>query len=360
MYLFCTYLSTVYKNKLILIIYYGNVYIKETTIYRSMETLINIEELVAYHNETNDYVKKKKIDKFFNVIVENVLMNKPDNILTYLYNNIHSFLLNKIFIIGPPFLKITSTLATTIANKFDYYHISITPLIMAYLNSNGESTEDQTDSVLINDDLVCSIMKSTLDNLDAKKKGGYVVEGFPRNNIQTLDCYRWFPTYIIVLYASEQYIYKKYEEENNVTIFSNVPGIRNVKEETEEHMRTFLDEEEEEEPLQVFEVNEIDPSPFREKIQLYERNVSGLIDLVETNNIINLHEYSSNEEVIAYVTEMVAASKDKWKCLFGEDNEKEKESQREETTNTEEPQKEKEKETDNEKRENNDSAYYNL
>ncbi|EUT86124.1 hypothetical protein PFAG_02583 [Plasmodium falciparum Santa Lucia] len=108
-----------------------------------METLLHSEILKKYKEETNEYIKKKNVEKLFDIILKNVLINKPDNIYLYIYNNIYSFLLNKIFIMGPPVLKITSMLSSHISEFFNYYHISLPILIQQYKLNKGESSNNK-------------------------------------------------------------------------------------------------------------------------------------------------------------------------------------------------------------------------
>ncbi|CRG96869.1 adenylate kinase-like protein 2, putative [Plasmodium gallinaceum] len=266
-----------------------------------METLLDSETLKKFEEETNEYIRKKKVKKLFDIILKNVLINKPENIYFYIYSNIYSFLLNKIFIIGPPLLKITSVLSSSISKTFDYYHISISELIKSHISYDINNIEENSiNKKLINDDLVSSIIKTTLSNLDAKKKRGYVVEGFPSTNIQANNCLQYLPSHVIVLFADEEYIYEKYEEENDTKIFSNIHN--NI-----------------EENVELFEVKEVDPSPLKDKVKVYLRNVSGVLEVLENNKeVINLRDYNERD-LIDYVTNLVTQNKDEWNSVL-EDN----------------------------------------
>lgn len=281
-----------------------------------MNTLIDKNRVEKYKKQIRIYLKRKKIEKLFDMMVKGVLLNKPDNVMIYLYKNMYSFLLNKIFIIGPPFLKINSKLSASLAKIFDYYHISINSLIKAYINENGEEfEEDKEDTVLINDDLVCSIMKSTLENLNAKEKTGYIVEGFPRNNIQADMCLKLMPTHTIIIQATEGYICKKYEEENNVTLFTGKHRMLNLeKENNKTSTNPYVGRRYE--LLTVFEVKEVDPTPLKEKIQLYQRNITGLLNMMKTSTVITLEHFRNDDEVIQYVVDVVCKNKDEWRTLL--------------------------------------------
>ncbi|CRG99533.1 adenylate kinase-like protein 2, putative [Plasmodium relictum] len=267
-----------------------------------METLLDSETLKKYEEETNEYIRKKKVEKLFDVILKNVLINKPENIYLYIYNNIYSFLLNKIFIIGPPLIKITSILSSSISKTFNYYHISISELIKSHISFDINNIEEySTNKKLINDDLVSSIIKNTLSNLDAKKKRGYVVEGFPSTNLQANNCLQYLPSHVIVLYADEEYIYEKYEEENDIKIFSN--------------MHNSI-----EESCELFEVKEVDPTPLKDKVKIYLRNISGVLEVLENNKeVINLRDYNERN-LIDHVTNLIIQNKDEWNSVLEDDS----------------------------------------
>lgn len=114
-----------------------------------METLLDSETLKKYEEETNEYINKKNVEKLFDIIAKNVLINKPDNVYLYIYNNIYSFLLNKIFIIGPPSLKITSTISSSIANSFDYYHLDVSHLVNSYISSKENDIQDKQSNQIL-------------------------------------------------------------------------------------------------------------------------------------------------------------------------------------------------------------------
>ncbi|ETB60059.1 hypothetical protein, variant [Plasmodium yoelii 17X] len=240
-----------------------------------METLLDSETLKKYEEETNEYINKKNVEKLFDIIAKNVLINKPDNVYLYIYNNIYSFLLNKIFIIGPPSLKITSTISSSIANSFDYYHLDVSHLVSSYISSKENDTQDkQSNQILINDDIICSAVKTHINNLDAKKKRGYVIQDFPKTNLQANSCLQYLPSHVFVLIADEEYIYKKYEEENNVKIILDTNN-------------QIYDEQ-----SNLFEIKEISTHPLEEKVKEYLRCIPGVLEVIGNNkNVINLRDF---------------------------------------------------------------------
>ncbi|SBT87974.1 adenylate kinase-like protein 2, putative [Plasmodium malariae] len=265
-----------------------------------METLLDCETLKKYEEETNEYIRKKNVEKLFDVILKNVLMNKPENVYLYIYKNIYSFLLNKIFIMGPPLLKITSTVSSSIANSFSYYHLNTPDLIKSHISSNTNNTNDDDQNLpnkkLIRDDLVCSIVKSNINSLDAKQKRGYVIEGFPNTNVQANECLQYLPSHVFILYADEEYIYEKYEEENNTNIFSNVNNLA------------------EDEYAELFEMKEKDTNEIKDEVNVYLRNVSGVLKVLGNNKkAINLKEYNEKSLIDHIMNE------NNWNSVLGDD-----------------------------------------
>ncbi|ANQ07477.1 Adenylate kinase [Plasmodium coatneyi] len=264
-----------------------------------METLLDSETLKNYEKETNEYIRKKKVEKLFDVILKNVLVNKPENVYLYIYKNIYSFLLNKIFVIGPPLLKITPTLCSAIASCFSYYHLSASHMIESYtFGEVADAAESSTSKKLVSDDLICSIVKSNINQLNAKQKRGYVVEGFPSTNLQADSCLRHLPSYVFVLYADEEYIYEKYEQENNVKISSDM------------NSQTY------DENTQLFEVAEFNTNPLKDEVKVYLRNISGVMTVLgDRKEVLNLREYDENG-LIEHVMNTIGQTKDEWNCVF--------------------------------------------
>lgn len=301
------------------------------------------ETLKQYEKETDEYIKKKKIDKLFDVIIKNVLINKPENIYLYIYDNIYSFLLNKIFIIGPPLLKITSALSAKIATTFNYDYISTYHLVNLYISKNESSNkekkeEEEYNKVIVNDELLSYLVKNAIESINSKEKRGYVVDGYPRNNLQAQKCIHFVPSHVIILYAEENYIYKKYEEENNFQIFSKTPqnnsliGIETYtdtytdtnikskkKEDTSEDDNTKLEDV----SPPAFEVKKIDPKPLKDKVKAYCRNITGIMGVFEslkdTKKVFNLAEVTE-QVLIQNVKNIIEKDKDKWSCLLDELN----------------------------------------
>lgn len=297
------------------------------------------ETLKQYEEETNEYIKKKKIDKLFDVILKNVLMNKPENIYMYIYNNIYSFLLNKIFIIGPPLLKITSTLSAKIATTFNYDYISTYHLVNLYISENESSNkekkeEEEYNKVIVNDALLSYLVKNAIESVNSKEKRGYVVDGYPRNNLQAQKCIHFVPSHVIILYAEENYIYKKYEEENNFHIFSKKPqntsliGIETYADiYTDPNKKSKKNEgtsEDNNAKLEyvsppVFEVKKIDPKPLRDKVKAYCRNITGILGVFEAlkdkKKVFNLAEVTE-QMLIQNVESIIEKDKDKWSGLL--------------------------------------------
>ncbi|CAD2103266.1 hypothetical protein YYG_02860 [Plasmodium vinckei petteri] len=267
-----------------------------------METLLDSETLKKYEDETNEYINKKNVEKLFDIIAKNVLINKPDNVYLYIYNNIYSFLLNKIFIIGPPSLKITSTISSAIATSFGYYHFNASHLVNSYISSNENDTQDtQSNQILINDDIICSAVKKHITNLDAKQKRGYVVEDFPKTNLQANSCLQYLPSHVFILIADEEYIYEKYEEENNIKIILDSNN-------------QVYDEQ-----SNLFEIKEIDTNPLKEKVKEYLRSIPGVLEVMGNNKkVINLRDVDE-KDVIDQIMSMVAKNKDEWDSLFSDD-----------------------------------------
>ncbi|SOV22689.1 adenylate kinase-like protein 2 [Plasmodium sp. DRC-Itaito] len=262
-----------------------------------METLLNSEILKKYKEETNEYIKKKNVDKLFDIILKNVLINKPDNIYLYIYNNIYSFLLNKIFIIGPPILKITSFLSSHISEFFNYYHISVPMLIEQYELKQNERLNNK---IIVNDEVISSILKDKINNLDSKKKRGYIVEGYPNNNLQAYNCLKYFPSHVFVLYADEEYIYKKYEEENDIAIFSNT-------------------QKKEYEINELYEIKDLNVKPLKDQVLSYIRNISDILTILGSNkNVLNLHDFNE-QMLIDHVKNEIAKNKDEWDSTLNED-----------------------------------------
>ncbi|VWU50404.1 adenylate kinase-like protein 2 [Hepatocystis sp. ex Piliocolobus tephrosceles] len=264
-----------------------------------METLLDSEMLKQYDDETNEYIRKKNIQKLFNVIVKNVLLNKPENVYLYIYKNIYSFLLNKIYIYGPPLLKITSTVSSTIANTFDYYHLNSSNIIQEYCSSGINDVEDNsTDKKIISEDLISFVIQKKIDELDAKKKRGYVIEGFPSTNLQALSCLHQLPTHVFVLYTDKEYIYKKYEEETG-----NKLSIETTKDDFENH-------------TELFESKEINVNHIKDQVKTYLRNISGVLEVLGDNKkVINLKSYDE-KKLIDYVMDLVSQNKNEWDSLF--------------------------------------------
>ncbi|SBS82358.1 adenylate kinase-like protein 2, putative [Plasmodium ovale] len=265
-----------------------------------METLLDSETLKKYEEETNEYIRKKNVEKLFDIILKNVLINKPENVYLYIYSNIYSFLLNKIFILGPPLLKITSTICSSIANSFDYYHINASLLVDAHILGDTNNIDgDLPNKKLVSDDLICSIIKSSLNKLDAKQKRGYVVEGFPSTDIQANSCVQYLPSHVFVLFADEEYIYEKYEEENNIKILSD------------------SNDQDYDERLELFETKEVDTNTLKDKVKVYLRNLSGVFEVLgETKQVLNLRDYDE-KKLINH--NLVSQNKDEWKSVLGED-----------------------------------------
>ncbi|VEV56142.1 adenylate kinase-like protein 2, putative [Plasmodium vinckei vinckei] len=264
-----------------------------------METLLDSETLKKYEEETNEYINKKNIEKLFDIIAKNVLINKPDNVYLYIYNNIYSFLLNKIFIIGPPSLKITSTISSAIATSFDYYHFNASDLVNSYISNNENDT--QSNQILINDNIICSTVKNHITSLDAKQKRGYVVEDFPKTNLQANSCLQYLPSHVFILIADEEYIYEKYEEENNIKIILDSNN-------------QVYDEQ-----SNLFEIKEIDTHPFKEKVKEYLRSIPGVLEVIGNNKkVINLRDVDE-KNVVDQIMSMVAKNNDEWDSVFSDD-----------------------------------------
>ncbi|GAW80384.1 adenylate kinase-like protein 2 [Plasmodium gonderi] len=262
-----------------------------------METLLDSETLKNYEKETNEYIRKKKVEKLFDVILKNVLINKPENVYLYIYKNIYSFLLNKIFIIGPPLLKITPTLCSAISSCFSYYHLSISHMIESYMPL--ETTNDVENSPrkkLASDDLICSIVKRNINNLNAKQRRGFVVEGFPSTNLQAHSCLQHLPSYIFVLYADEEYIYEQYEKESRIKICSDMNN------------QTY------DENSELFEMAEIDTHPLKDEVKVYLRNISGVLSVLgDRKEVLNLRDYDENGLI---EHNKIGQTKDEWNCVF--------------------------------------------
>ncbi|SOV76603.1 adenylate kinase-like protein 2 [Plasmodium sp. gorilla clade G3] len=262
-----------------------------------METLLHSEILKKYKEETNEYIKKKNVEKLFDIILKNVLINKPDNIYLYIYNNIYSFLLNKIFIIGPPILKITSLLSSHISEFFNYYHISVPVLIEQYKLNKGESLNNK---IIVNDEIISSILKENINNLDSKKKRGYIVEGYPNNNLQAYSCLKYLPSHVFVLYADEEYIYKKYEEENDITIFSNT-------------------QKKDYDINEPYEIKDINVKPLKDQVLSYIRNISDVLTILGTNKTVLKLQDFNDQMLIDHVKNEVSKNKDEWDSTLNDD-----------------------------------------
>ncbi|SBS84118.1 adenylate kinase-like protein 2, putative [Plasmodium malariae] len=156
-------------------------------------------------------------------------------------------------------------------------------------------------SLEIRDDLVCSIVKSNINSLDAKQKRGYVIEGFPNTNVQANECLQYLPSHVFILYADEEYIYEKYEEENNTNIFSNVNNLA------------------EDEYAELFEMKEKDTNEIKDEVNVYLRNVSGVLKVLGNNKkAINLKEYNE-KSLIDHIMNLVRQNENNWNSVLGDD-----------------------------------------
>lgn len=135
-----------------------------------------------------DYLREKRVPELFELLMSQVLANKPESPYMFLRTFLEKPLTPKIIIAGPPAAGKGSQCEKIVA-AFGVVHISTGDLLRAEVKAqteNGKKADEyMRNGQLVPDDLIIGMVRDRLDQPDVRERG-WLLDGFPRTAFQAV------------------------------------------------------------------------------------------------------------------------------------------------------------------------------
>lgn len=147
---------------------------------------MNKYEKENYVMETEDYLEKNNVYSVFEELMNQVILNKPDDPITFLKKYLQNPIGKFIFIIGPPGSDVRE-LALLLSSHFDSVIVSVGDLLKKEVNKKTEKglkiEEDIKNLLYVQDSLIIDILYDHLKTINQNKN--IIIEGFPKTIYQS-------------------------------------------------------------------------------------------------------------------------------------------------------------------------------
>ncbi len=135
-----------------------------------------------------DYLREKRVPELFELLMSQVLANKPESPYHFLRKFLEKPLTPKIIIAGPPAAGKGSQCEQIVA-AFGVVHISTGDLLRAEVKAqteNGKKADAfMKNGQLVPDDLIIGMVRDRLEQPDVRERG-WLLDGFPRTAFQAV------------------------------------------------------------------------------------------------------------------------------------------------------------------------------
>ena len=188
---------------------------------------------LEYEKSMEEYFHTHKVYELIERLLEELIVNKPENPIDYLIERLKRKTTKRIFITGTPGAGVDD-ICLALTNSLEYKCINMTQLIDNEISNESERVEkmkkNYNECRYIDDDIIIDILREQLIKCE-EENISYIVEDFPRNRTQAifLQSFGLLPDNVILLKTSKEKSLESIEEKikNN---FEN-DGIEKTEEE---------------------------------------------------------------------------------------------------------------------------------
>lgn len=183
-------------------------------------------EKLQYEQQIEQYFDKYKVYDLFEKLMKDVIINKPDNVIDYLIEQIKRKETKRIFITGYPGTD-RKDLSLAVSGAMGYSCLSLDHILEREISKKMENAhqieKNYNKNMLVEDEIVLELVRDQLIKYE-EENVSYIIEGFPRNRVQAifLQSIGLLPDNIIVLKTSrekaEEKVYQKLKEKNVLNV----------------------------------------------------------------------------------------------------------------------------------------------
>jgi adenylate kinase len=183
---------------------------------------MNREEKLQYQEEIESYFEENRVYDIFEKLLKELVIFKPKDPIDYLIDRLKKPDTKRYFITSGPGNE-RKEIALAVANELGFKHISMGDLIqkelLKKLDSSRKIEKKLSTFNLVDDEIAIELFKNEAVKY---KDESYIVEGFPRNRVQTLflKSVGLIPDSVVVLNTSRQ------KEEEQIKVKLRQAGIQ--------------------------------------------------------------------------------------------------------------------------------------
>ena len=171
---------------------------------------------LEYEKSMEEYFHTHKVYELIERLLEELIVNKPENPIDYLIERLKRKTTKRIFITGTPGAGVDD-ICLALTNSLEYKCINMTQLIDNEISNESERVEkikkNYNECRYIDDDIIIDILREQLIKCE-EENISYIVEDFPRNRTQAifLQSFGLLPDNVILLKTSKEKSLESIEE----------------------------------------------------------------------------------------------------------------------------------------------------
>lgn len=143
------------------------------------------KEKLAFQQSIENYFDEKKVYDLFAKLMKELVINKPNDPVSYMMKRLKTKDSKRIFITGSSGSN-RKEVSLSLAESFGYSCVSLGDLIQKEINKkldNARKIETKLNQFsLVDDETVIELLRKELVRLE-KENASYIIEGFPRNRV---------------------------------------------------------------------------------------------------------------------------------------------------------------------------------
>lgn len=171
---------------------------------------------IEYTELLENYLQDHAVYDFFQDLISDLLIDKPDEPLDYLINKITKMRNRRLFLTGSS-SRVRKEVCKELSGRFGFQHVNVGELLHEEVEKNGKLAgkilASWKEGTYVKDSIVLDILFPVLEKLENSNKS-YVIDGAPRTRSQAIALQRAgiIPERVIVLNASQLFYKSEFLE----------------------------------------------------------------------------------------------------------------------------------------------------